>query len=90
MFPYKTEYSSFKYEVFSLPVPHGNLSGQYKINYKYIGVTYDKTKAVAIMDQQYRACHHANRQFCRINAPFQPLKTCHHVSQSYILKLAKQ
>ena len=25
------------------------------------------------MDQQYRACQHADRQFCRINAPFQPL-----------------
>ena len=34
---------------------------------------YDETKAVAITDQQYIACQHANRQFCRINAPFQPL-----------------
>ena len=25
------------------------------------------------MDQQYIACQHANGQFCRINAPFQPL-----------------
>ena len=48
------------YEVFSLPVPYSNLSAQYKINHKYIGVTYDKTKAVATMDQQYRACKHAN------------------------------
>ena len=44
------------YEVFSLPVPHSNLSAQYKINYKYIRMTYDVTKAVAIMDQQYKAC----------------------------------
>ena len=61
------------YEVFSLPVPHSNLSAEYKVNYKYIGVTYDETKAVAITDLQYRACQHANGQFCRINAPFQPL-----------------
>ena len=27
------------YEVFSLPVPHSNLSAEYKVNYKYIGVT---------------------------------------------------
>ena len=62
------------YEVFSLPVPHSNLSTQYKINNKYIGMTYDETKAVVIMDQQYRACYHANRQFYRINAPLQPFK----------------
>ena len=61
------------YEVFSLPVPHSNLSAEYKANYKYIGVTYDETKAVAITDLQYRACQDASRQFCRIIAPFQPL-----------------
>ena len=27
-----------KYEFFSLPVPHSNISTQYKINHKYIGV----------------------------------------------------
>ena len=32
-----------------------------------------KQKAVAIIDEQYIACQHANGQFCRINAPFQPL-----------------
>ena len=61
------------YEVFNLPVPHSNLSAQYKINHRYKGVTYDGTKANAITDQQYIACQHANGQFCRINAPFQPL-----------------
>ena len=61
------------YEVFHLPVPHSNLSAEYKVNYKYIGVMYDETKAVAISDLQYRACQHANGQFFRINAPFQPL-----------------
>ena len=61
------------YEVFSLPVQHSNLSAEYKVNYKYIGVTYDETKAVAISDLQYRACQHAKGQFCRVNAPFQHL-----------------
>ena len=60
-------------KIFSFPVPHSDLSPQNKINYKYIEVTYDQTKAVAILDLQYRACWHANRQFCRKNAPFQPL-----------------
>ena len=66
------------YEVFSLLVPQCNLSVQYKINQKYIGVTYDETKAAAITDQQYRACQHANGQFCRINK-LQPLTHHHHV-----------
>ena len=61
------------YDVFSLPVSHSNLSSQYKMNHKYIGMIYDVTKAVAITDQQYGACQFANRQFCWINAPFQPL-----------------
>ena len=61
------------YEIFSLPVPHSSLSAKYKINHKYIGATYDETKAVAIMDLQNRACQHANGQFCKITAPFQPL-----------------
>ena len=61
------------YEVFSLPVPHSNLPAEYKVNHKYIGVTYDEAKAVAITNQQDRACQHASGQFCRINALFQPL-----------------
>ena len=59
------------YEVFCLPVPHSNLSAEYKVNYKYIGVTCDEAKAVAITNLQYIACQHINRQFCRINAPLQ-------------------
>ena len=61
------------YAVFTLPVPHSNLSAQYKINHKYMGVMYVETKAVAMMDQQYIACQHANEQLCKINAPFQTL-----------------
>ena len=39
------------YEVFNLPVPHSNLSAQCKITHRYIRVTYDETKAVAITYQ---------------------------------------
>ena len=63
------------YEVFNLPVLHSNLSAQYEINHRYIGVTYDETKTIATMGQQYIDCQHANGQFCRINAPFQPFTT---------------
>ena len=45
-------------EVFNLPVLHSSLSAQNKINHRYIGVTYDETKEVAITDQQYIACQH--------------------------------
>ena len=45
-----------------LPVPQSNMSAEYKASYKCIGVPYDKTKAVALLDLQYRACHHANGQ----------------------------
>ena len=51
------------YKIVNLPVLHSNLSAQYKINHRYIGVTYDETKAVVIMDQQNIAYWHANRQF---------------------------
>ena len=61
------------YEFFNLQVPHSNLSAEYKVNYKCIGVAYKETKAVAITNLQYRACQHTNGQFCQINAPFQPL-----------------
>ena len=61
------------YEFFNLPVLHSNPSNQYKFNNRYIGVTYDKIKGVDIMDQQHIACQDANGQFCRINAPIEPL-----------------
>ena len=52
MYLYKTA-QQLQIYVFSLPVPHSNLSAEYKVNYKYIGVTYDETKAVATTDLQY-------------------------------------
>ena len=39
------------YEVFNLALPHGNFSAQYNINSKYLGITYDETKAVEISGQ---------------------------------------
>ena len=38
------------YEIFNLPVPHGNVSAKYKINDKYIGITYDEMQAVMITE----------------------------------------
>ena len=61
------------YEIFNLPVSHGYVLAQYKINNKYIGDTYDETQAVVITEQQYSTCLHANGQFCKINAQFQAL-----------------
>ena len=61
------------YENFNLIVPHSDISAQYKISYKYIGATYDESQAVVITKQQYLTCLHANGQFCKIDAQFQPL-----------------
>ena len=40
---------------------------------RYLGITCDETKAVEISEQQFSTCQMANRQFCSINAPLQPL-----------------
>ena len=61
------------YEVFNLVIPHGNFSACYNINSKYLGITYDETKAVEISEQQFSIHHKANGQFCSINAPLQLL-----------------
>ena len=50
-----------------------NLSAHYAIDTKYLGITYDKTKAVEILVQQFITCQQANRQFCSINTSLQPL-----------------
>ena len=36
------------YGIFNLPVPHGEISAQYKINIKYVVITYDETQEVMI------------------------------------------
>ena len=58
------------YKIFNLPVPLGDVSAQYKINNKYIGITCDKTQVLVITDQLCSTCLHADGQFCRIDASF--------------------
>ena len=61
------------YEVFNLAISHRNFSAHYNINSKFQGITYDETKVVEILDQEFSVCKKVNRQFCNINAPLQPL-----------------
>ena len=62
------------YWIFNLPVPHGGMSARYKVNGKYIGITYDKKKqAVVNTEQQYWICLHTNGPFWKVNVPFQTL-----------------
>ena len=61
------------YEVFNLVIPHRNFSACYSINSKYLGITYVETKAVEILKDQFSTCQKANRQFCSLNTPLQPL-----------------
>ena len=61
------------YQVFNLVIPHGNLSAYYNIDTKNLGITYDETKAMDILEQWFITCQQANGQFCSINAPLQPL-----------------
>ena len=74
------------YEVFSLPVPCSNLPAEYKVNYKYIGVTHDEQRQLPSqvystdplsmpMDSCTGYMHHSN-----------PSQTCHDVLLPYILK----
>ena len=65
MYPYRI--------VFNLVISHRNFSACYNINNKYLGITYDETKAVEILKQQFSICQKDNRQFCSINAPLQQL-----------------
>ena len=39
------------YQIFSLVIPKGNLSAQYHIDTKYLGISYDETKAIEISEQ---------------------------------------
>ena len=61
------------YEVFNLVIPQRKFSACYNIDSKYLGITYDETKAVEISEHQFSTCQKANGQFCSINAPLQPL-----------------
>ena len=57
------------YQVFNLVI----LSTCYDINTKYLGISYDETKAIEILEQQFTTCQQANGQFCNIDTPLQPL-----------------
>ena len=61
------------YQVFNLLIPHRNLSACNNIDTKYLKITYDETKAVEILEQQFITCQQAIGQICSINAPHQPL-----------------
>ena len=61
------------YQVFYLLILKGNMSAQYDIDTKYLGISYDETKAIEVLEQQFTTCQWANGQFCKIDAPLQPL-----------------
>ena len=61
------------YQVFNLFIPRGNLSAWYDIDTRYYGISHNETKAIEILDQQVTMCQWANGQFCKIQAPLQPL-----------------
>ena len=61
------------YQIINLPVLVGNYSMRYTMDTKYIGVTYDRTKAMDIPEEQFKLCKEANRQFCPLSTPLQPL-----------------
>ena len=46
-----------------------NLSACYNINNRYLAITHDETKAVAIPDDESKTCKKANGQFCILNTP---------------------
>ena len=61
------------YQIINLPVPVGNYSMKYTMETKYLGVTYDRTKAMDIPAEQFKLCKEANGQFCPLLTPLQPL-----------------
>ena len=61
------------YQIINLPVPVGNYSMRYTMDTKYLGVTYNRTKAMDIPEEQFKLCKEANGQFCPLTTPLQPL-----------------
>ena len=61
------------YQSINLPVPVGNYSMRYTMDTKYLGVTYNRTKAMDISEEQFKLCREANGQFCPLSMPLQPL-----------------
>ena len=61
------------YKIINLPVPIGNYSMRYTMDNKYPGITYDRTKAMDIPEDQFKLCKEANGQFCPLMTPLQHL-----------------
>ena len=61
------------YKIINLPVPVGNYSMRSTMDNKYLGITYDRTKAMDIPEDQFKICKEANGQFCLLTTPLQPL-----------------
>ena len=61
------------YKIFTLDIPHGNFIAHYDSNTHYLSITQDGTMVVEISPHQFSICQEANRQFCSIHSPFQPL-----------------
>ena len=61
------------YKIINLPVPVGNYAMRYTMDNKYLGITYDRTKAMDIPEDQFKLCKEANGQFCPLTTPLQPL-----------------
>ena len=72
------------YQVFYLLIPKGNLSAQYDIDTKYLGISFDETKAVEISLQLLTTCQWANGQFFSINTPLQSLANPPLMHYSYL------
>ena len=61
------------HHVFTLDIQYGNYSAHYNINTQYFGVTKDATMGLELSSTQFEVCKQANRQFCHISTPFEPL-----------------
>ena len=61
------------YQIINLPVPVGNYSMKYTKETKYLVVTYDRTKAMDIPEEEFKLCKEENGQSCPLSMPLQPL-----------------
>ena len=68
------------YEVFNLAIPLGNFSAPYSIHNRNLGITHDETKAVEILEDQFKTCQKANRQLFQFkdtpSTTHQPTNLC--------------
>ena len=61
------------YQIINPPVPVGNYLMRCTMETKYLGVTYNRTKAMDIPEEQFKLCKEVNRQFLPLTTPLQPL-----------------